>query len=617
MSQQLPPSRLRWRGQVPDTMLWFVLFVWVLCSCLMNTGPAQGYFHEERWSPESPILAPRVMIALICRNNQHSLPHFLGTIERLDYPKDRIALWVATDHNIDNTTYLLRDWLINVQKLYHYVEWRPKEEPRKYHDEEGPKDWTNERYAYVMKLRQAALESAREMWADYLMMIDCDNLLINRDVLWKLIKENKTVVAPMMESRAAYSNFWCGMTSQGYYKRTPAYIPMRKQVRRGCFAVPMVHSTCLVDLRKEASRLLAFHPPHPDYTWDFDDIIVFAFSARMAEVQMFICNKETYGYLPVPLRAHSTMQDEADSFIHTLLEVNGMFQLHKEKKNRLSLPDTCPNLSKDLTKWTLMRALREQEIDCKIIAAVDGKAMNVSEIHAMGIHMLPSYSDPYHGRPLTRGELGCFLSHYNIWKEIVDRGLKTSLVLEDDLRFEIFFKRRLQNLMSEVESEGLDWDLIYIGRKRMQVDRPEKAVPNIRNLVEADYSYWTLGYMMSLQGAKKLLKAEPLSKMLPVDEFLPIMFNKHPVSDYMDQFETRDLKAFSAEPLLVFPTHYTGEPGYISDTETSTVWDNEEMRTDWDRRRSGKTQEQAEISTEAQNSDVLQSPLDRTARDEL
>uniref|UniRef100_A0A8C1SBT2 procollagen galactosyltransferase n=1 Tax=Cyprinus carpio TaxID=7962 RepID=A0A8C1SBT2_CYPCA len=599
------------------TMLWFVLFVWVLCSCLMNTGPAQGYFHEERWSPESPILAPRVMIALICRNNQHSLPHFLGTIERLDYPKDRIALWVATDHNIDNTTYLLRDWLINVQKLYHYVEWRPKEEPRKYHDEEGPKDWTNERYAYVMKLRQAALESAREMWADYLMMIDCDNLLINRDVLWKLIKENKTVVAPMMESRAAYSNFWCGMTSQGYYKRTPAYIPMRKQVRRGCFAVPMVHSTCLVDLRKEASRLLAFHPPHPDYTWDFDDIIVFAFSARMAEVQMFICNKETYGYLPVPLRAHSTMQDEADSFIHTLLEVNGMFQLHKEKKNRLSLPDTCPNLSKDLTKWTLMRALREQEIDCKIIAAVDGKAMNVSEIHAMGIHMLPSYSDPYHGRPLTRGELGCFLSHYNIWKEIVDRGLKTSLVLEDDLRFEIFFKRRLQNLMSEVESEGLDWDLIYIGRKRMQVDRPEKAVPNIRNLVEADYSYWTLGYMMSLQGAKKLLKAEPLSKMLPVDEFLPIMFNKHPVSDYMDQFETRDLKAFSAEPLLVFPTHYTGEPGYISDTETSTVWDNEEMRTDWDRRRSGKTQEQAEISTEAQNSDVLQSPLDRTARDEL
>ncbi|XP_073705594.1 procollagen galactosyltransferase 1 [Garra rufa] len=609
-------------------MLCFVLFVSVLWSYLMNTGPAQGYFHEERWSPESPILAPRVMIALICRNAQHSLPHFLGTIERLNYPKDRIALWVATDHNIDNTTYLLRDWLINVQKLYHYVEWRPKEEPRKFSDEEGPKDWTNERYAYIMKLRQAALDSAREMWADYLMMIDCDNLLINRDVLWKLIKENKTIVAPMMESRAAYSNFWCGMSSQGYYKRTPAYIPMRKQVRKGCFAVPMVHSTFLIDLRKEASRALAFHPPHPDYTWAFDDIIVFAFSARMAEVQMFVCNKETYGHLPVPLRAHSTMQDEADSFIHTVLEINVRnppIEPSKYLPKPVKRPDKMGfdevfmiNLKRRTDRRDLMlRALREQEIDCKIIAAVDGKAMNISEIHTLGIHMLPGYSDPYHGRPLTKGELGCFLSHYNIWKEIVDRGLKTSLVLEDDLRFEIFFKRRLQNLMQEVESKDLDWDLIYIGRKRMQVDRPEKAVPNIRNLVEADYSYWTLGYMMSLQGAQKLLKAEPLSKMLPVDEFLPVMFNKHPVLDYMEQFETRDLKAFSAEPLLVFPTHYTGEPGYISDTETSTVWDNEKVHTDWDRKRSGKTREQAEISTEAQNSDVLQSPLDRTARDEL
>ncbi|TTL72951.1 Procollagen galactosyltransferase 1 [Bagarius yarrelli] len=525
--------------------------------CLLNiTGSVLGYFPEERWSPESPLLAPRLVIALICRNSAHSLPHVLGTVERLNYPKDRIALWVATDHNADNTTYLLRDWLVSVQKLYHNVEWRPKEEPRAYGDEEGPKHWTNHRYAYIMKLRQAALDSAREMWADYLLMVDCDNLLINRDVLWKLIKENKTIVAPMLESRAAYSNFWCGMTSQGYYKRTPAYIPIRKQVRKGCFAVPMVHSTFLLDLRKEASRHLAFHPPHEDYSWAFDDIIVFAFSAQ---VQMFVCNKETYGFLPVPLRAHNTLEDEADSFLHSVLEVNVRHppvEPSKYLRPSIRQPDKLGfdevfmiNLQRRADRrGRMLRALRLQGIDCKIVAAVDGKAMNVTEIQSMGIHMLPGYSDPYHGRPLTKGELGCFLSHYNIWKEIVERGLKTSLVIEDDLRFEIFFKRRLKNLMNEVEKEGLDWDLI---------------------------------------------------------------------SDYMEQFETRDLKAYSAEPLLVFPTHYTGEPGYISDTETSTVWDNDGMRTDWDRKRSRKTHKEEEISTEAQNSDVLQSPLDSTARDEL
>lgn len=69
---------------------------------------------------------------------------------------------------------------------------------------------------------------------------------------------------------------------QGYYKRTAAYIPIRKRERRSCFAVPMVHSTYLVDLRKEASRQLAFYPPHAEYSWTLDDVIVFAHSARMA-----------------------------------------------------------------------------------------------------------------------------------------------------------------------------------------------------------------------------------------------------------------------------------------------------------------------------------------------
>lgn len=46
------------------------------------------------------------------------------------------------------------------------------------------------------------------------------------------------------------------------------------------------------------------------------------------------------------------------------------------------------------------------------------RAMNTSQVEALGIQMLPGYRDPYHGRPLTKGELGCFLSHYNIWKEV-------------------------------------------------------------------------------------------------------------------------------------------------------------------------------------------------------
>lgn len=88
----------------------------------------------------------------------------------------------------------------------------------------------------------------------------------------------------------------------------------------------------------------------------------------------------------------------------------------------------------------------------------------------------------------------------------------------------------------------------------------------------------------------------------------------------MEYYEPRDLKAFSAEPLLVYPTHYTGQPGYLSDTETSTIWDNETVATDWDRKLSRKTRQQGQIHTDAQNKDALppQPSLDASStREEL
>jgi len=44
--------------------------------------------------------------------------------------------------------------------------------------------------------------------------VDSDNLLTNRHVLSDLLAENMTLVAPMLESRGLYSNFWCGTTPQ-------------------------------------------------------------------------------------------------------------------------------------------------------------------------------------------------------------------------------------------------------------------------------------------------------------------------------------------------------------------------------------------------------------------
>ncbi|KAK6309070.1 hypothetical protein J4Q44_G00205330 [Coregonus suidteri] len=607
--------------------------VGLLCALLVALMPGamseMATLVQDPVRPESSLLKPKIMIAILARNAAHSLPHYLGCIDRLDYPKERIAIWAATDHSVDNSTAMLREWLKQAQDQYHYVEWRPMEEPKSYTDEWGPKHWPPSRFNHVMKLRQAALKAARERWADYILFADSDNLLTNPRILNLLMAENLTLVAPMLESRSLYSNFWCGITPQGYYKRTPDYQPIREWKRLGCFAVPMMHSTFLLDLRRDASRELAFYPPHPDYSWAFDDIMVFSFSARQADVQMYVCNREHYGFLPVPLKASQNVDEEKESFTHTIAEAmidhniapsEYLYNPHMPQDKMGFDEIFLINLKRRLDRrQRMLSTMASLGLQATLTDAVDGKALNTSQLQTLGIEMIPGYKDPYSGRVLTRGEIGCFLSHHSTWVQMAERGL--SKVLEDDVRFEPRFKRRMMTIMEEVEKAQLDWDLIYVGRKRMQVRQPERSVEGVNNLVEADYSYWTLGYALSAQGAKKLLAAQAFSKMLPVDEFLPVMFNKHPNSDFMSHFEPRDLKAFSVEPLLLYPTHYTGEPGYVSDTETSTIWDDEATATDWDRQyqHARKTEQQGRIHTVAQNSVTGDSPppAARSTRDEL
>lgn len=56
----------------------------------------------------------------------------------------------------------------------------------------------------------------------------------------------------------------------------------------------------------------------------------------------------------------------------------------------------------------------------------------------------------------------------------------------------------------------------------------ESQVQDSKFLVRAAYSYWTLGYILSENGARKLVDAMPLEKLVPVDEYLPILSDVHP-----------------------------------------------------------------------------------------
>ena len=61
-------------------------------------------------------------------------------------------------------------------------------------------------------------------------------------------------------------------------------------------------------------------------------------------------------------------------------------------------------------------------------------------------------------RPLNRGEMGCTISHSEIWK----RARGYTLVLEDDLLFRKNWKIKLHNAIETLNHIDKEWDLLYL-----------------------------------------------------------------------------------------------------------------------------------------------------------
>ena len=93
-------------------------------------------------------------------------------------------------------------------------------------------------------------------------------------------------------------------------------------------------------------------------------------------------------------------------------------------------------------------------IDYELVPAVDGRKMDETLLAEKGITMLPQFSEPFHGRALTYGEIGCFLSHYQLWQRMVEENLETVLIFEDDIKFEPFFVEKLEYLKKELVQLG-------------------------------------------------------------------------------------------------------------------------------------------------------------------
>ena len=123
---------------------------------------------------------------------------------------------------------------------------------------------------------------------------------------------------------------------QGYYQRSDDYFPILYRHIQGCRHVAMVHTCLLINMRHTVSQHLAYRPVPPEYSGPFDDIIIFAHSAKHHKIPMYLLNDDFYGFLMVPMQSHNTLPQEQEQFSHVLLENTSkfIFMLHSQLLSR-------------------------------------------------------------------------------------------------------------------------------------------------------------------------------------------------------------------------------------------------------------------------------------------
>ena len=161
-------------------------------------------------------------------------------------------------------------------------------------------------------------------------------------------------------------------------------------------------------------------------------------------------------------------------------------------------------------------------ISYDVIKAVDGYDVSYADLLEMGFDVNHDWIDPIENTPLTRGEIGCFLSHWQAWKECIKLN-EPVLILEDDA---VITDKFSYDDLYKLRREG--YNFVYLGWKEMKESQPIDD-----KFVKPVYPYWGLAYMITPESAKIITKGK-LPDIIPVDEYLPQMIEKLDVIAYKE-----------------------------------------------------------------------------------
>ncbi len=171
------------------------------------------------------------------------------------------------------------------------------------------------------------------------------------------------------------------------------------------------------------------------------------------------------------------------------------------------------NLARDQTR---AKAMQETFAACKHqpdrFNAVDWRALASND---QAYFYSTDLNEKSYFRSLTAGECGCYASHIEIWRMLVESDAPWALVLEDDVEPTTSF----DGVLDAIDTLPPHWDMIkLVGRDKEKVARQRAILPSHQLIQYTRIPSLTGAYVVSHVGAKKLLASrQPFARPIDVD----------------------------------------------------------------------------------------------------
>jgi hypothetical protein len=151
---------------------------------------------------------------------------------------------------------------------------------------------------------------------------------------------------------------------------------------------------------------------------------------------------------------------------------------------------------------------------------------------------IEGHPNSWWSRDVNAAEIGCTLSHIQVWVDALKNGYKNILVLEED-----FISSGngwpSDQIMNQIPD---NYDFMYMGRRRVP---GFDDIPHSTDIVRANYSYNTHAYLISNSGIQKALQKTPMRDLIPADELIPGLMGVHPRHDVINRYKVEGFNAFA------------------------------------------------------------------------